>query len=124
MISDIKNRYKYGVTRADVYKLHVIFSDFMLGKLKYMYDQVDELEHVPSKLSEQGDEIGTLEKSEWKSILGEIIYAFEYDVYGNDEEMPEDVSEVGEYLTESYEKEFRYKRGLRLLGVYYSHLWG
>lgn len=124
MLDIFKKKKKYGVTRRDVYSLHVMFSEYMVNKIQFMYDYVEDMQHIPSKLSEQGDEIGTMTVLEWKCILGEILFALRYDIYGNDEEMPEDLSAVGEYLTDSYEKEFRYKQGLRLFGVYYSHLWG
>jgi hypothetical protein len=86
------------------------------------------LTRIPLRYNEVGEEVGTLELDEWGRILDDIVYALRYDCVGGD-----DIGYIPSHGEHQYIKQYmdtvrsdreRYKRGCRLLGLYYGDLWG
>ena len=53
-------------------------------------------------------------EEEWKAILNDIIFAFQYTLSQDNSEFDMD------YYNNNYK---RYKRGLKLFSIYYGNLW-
>ena len=128
-VIDYRLRRRYGIDRGGLMRCNVIFSEYMLPRLEYMRMNLNELTRIPLRLNEVGEEVGTMDVSEWGMILDDIIYALRYDC-GIGRDMIGSIPSHGEqqYISE-YMNKFRsdvdrYKRGCRLLGLYYGDLWG
>lgn len=110
--------------------MHVVFSEYMLPRLKCYRDHivgnVDSIPLLPDRYDENGNIIGRCSYEDWVAIVDDIIFSLNYDIdvkkkgVGN---MPGNLSEVNEYLNQMRDNDVRYKRGCRLLGLYYSDLW-
>lgn len=116
------------IDREQLIKLHVDFSKYMLPRLIVMRDNLSNLQRLPLKYNDVGEEVGTLELSEWGEILDEIVFALRYDCgeIGGDVIIPShgEQEHIHTYLSGVKNDYDRYRRGCRLLGLYYGDLWG
>ena len=63
-------------------------------------------------------------EDEWKAILDDIIYAFQFTLDSDGETFYEGDGLFINYSQEKYEAAFkRHKRGLKLFSIYYMNLW-
>ena len=116
------------IDREQLIKLHVDFSRYMLPRVIVMRDHLNNLQRLPMKYNDVGETIGTLEVSEWGEILDEIVFALRYDCgqIGGDVIIPShgEQEHIKSYLSANKNDYDRYRRGCRLLGLYYGDLWG
>jgi len=116
------------IDREQLIKLHVDFSKYMLPRVIVMRDNLSNLQRLPMKYNDVGETIGTLEVSEWGEILDEIVFALRYDCgeIGGDVIIPShgEQEHIRTYLSSNKNDYDRYRRGCRLLGLYYGDLWG
>ena len=120
---------KHGVIdREQLMNLHVDFSRYMLPRVIVLRDNLNNLQRLPMKYNDVGETIGTLEVSEWGEILDEIVFALQYDCgqINNDVIVPShgEQEHIKNYLNGVKVDYERYRRGCRLLGLYYGDLWG
>lgn len=115
---------KYGVTRSSLKKLHVLFSKYMIKKIKYLRDNIKEDDYRPYRYDNSGNMVGTLEYKEWMTILDEMIYSLEIDINQmGDKNNIIKQEDINNYISNEENINKRYKQGLRLLGIYYSDIW-
>jgi hypothetical protein len=116
------------IDREQLMELHVDFSKYMLPRLIVMRRNLNNLQRLPMKYNDVGETIGTLELSEWGEILDEIVFALRYDCgqTDNDVIIPShgEQDHIRSYLRGVKSDYERYRRGCRLLGLYYGDLWG
>jgi len=98
LIKEFKFRRKYGHKSIDIYNLDYAVAKFTLPMLKIFREKTFSYPH-------------DLTPKEWKSILDDMIYAFEF--------------KVNEWDIEDYSKvNFdRVKSGFSLFGKYFRDLW-
>lgn len=116
------------INREQLIKLHVDFSNYMLPRVIVMRRNLNNLQRLPMKYNDVGETIGTLEVSEWGEILDEIVFALRYDCgqIGGNVIIPShgEQEHIRTYLSLNNNDYDRYRRGCRLLGLYYGDLWG
>lgn len=116
------------IDREQLMELHVDFSRYMLPRVIVMRDNLNNLQRLPLKYNDVGESVGTLELSEWGEILDEIVFALRYDCgqIGGDVIIPShgEQEHIKNYLNGVKVDYDRYRRGCRLLGLYYGDLWG
>lgn len=77
-------------------------------------DEVFVDDEIPSSLSED----------EWRAVLNDIIYAFQFPLDTDSETFVEGEGLFVNYNQEKYDIAFkRHKRGLKLFSIYYMNLW-
>lgn len=127
IVKNVKNLFGI-IDRSQLMELHVDISRYVLPRVRYMRDNLNVLRHVPLKCNELGEIVGTLELEEWGMILDDIVFALTYDVGGAGANMAIPSHDEQEYIKQYMERvqadDARYKRGFRLLGLYYTDLWG
>jgi len=127
IVKTVKNLFGI-IDRPQLMELHVDISRYVLPRIKYMRDNLNELRHIPLKYNELGEGVGTLELREWGMILDDIVFALTYDVGGANAKVVMPSYDEQEYIKQYMERvqvdDARYKRGFRLLGLYYTDLWG
>lgn len=116
------------IDREQLIKLHVDFSRYMLPRVIVLRDNLNNLQRLPLKYNDVGESVGTLELSEWGEILDEIVFALRYDCgqIGGNVIIPShgEQEHIKSYLSANKNDYDRYRRGCRLLGLYYGDLWG
>ena len=134
-ISNIVSKYhnymlrrRHGIDREQLMGCNVMFSRYMLPKLQFMRMNLHVLTRVPVRLNELGEQVGTMELAEWGGVLDEIIFALQYDCNGGVDigYIPSHGEQqyITNYMNNVRSDQERYKRGCRLLGLYYGDLWG
>ena len=124
-IFDVDVRY-----RGDMRNMHILFSEYMLPRLKcyrnHIASSADVIPLLPDRYDENGNIIGRCSYGDWLAIVDDIIFSLEHDINIKRNGvgiMPDSLIQVNEYLNQMRDTESRYRRGLRLLGLYYSNLW-
>lgn len=116
---------RYGCNRRMMRRMHKEISGYIVEQIRYLIQNIDYSSNIPNSVDNEGNVNGTMSKQEWLEILSQIEYSLSYDInkrYNN--ELPENIAEVGEYLNKQEQEEKKYKQGLMLLGRYYSDIWG
>lgn len=119
---------KHGGKRRYMGCLHRIMSKRIIRHVRYLIRNFDDIEHIPYRYNNDGEVMGTMNRQEWLEILNQIEYSLSYDISDalnkNNNILPVDNEEVVEYLNKQEQEEKKFKQGLRLMGMYYSDIWG
>lgn len=106
------------IARKSIPVLNAMRNNFVGTSLKWhREDRFGEIvELTKEEVYGSGEEPVSFTEDEWRQILDDIIFAFQFTL---DQDIPEK-----EFNEDKYNRRYKkYKRGLKLFSIYYGNLW-